>query len=140
MKPKQFDSEYQRSISVLRAKLENIGDCTDLIDSYADVMNSIWNFTAHLIGDGGASAVVSRSVRVAARQVPIAGLAIVGHDGIDFSRFRAEALSKGCTTVEMLDGFIHLGATVFQTLQELTGDAITGPLLKRLQGEEESSS
>ncbi len=129
--------EDELAFEALRATLGNPKTCSELIDSYEDVLRSTWLFTARLLGDAGARAVMGRAISLASRDVPLLLKVRADVNGIDFSEFRDQVLNLGCDTPEVMEAMMSLVTVIFKTLSDLAGDALTGPILQQLKGKGE---
>lgn len=125
--------EYRRVIELLKSRLSDKRTCSALIDEYEEVLRSIWIYIARLIGDAGARAVLARAVKVAGREAPLVQTLRVDEDRTDFSGLRDHVDRVGCTPPEVMNALASLGASIFRTLFELTGDVLTEPLLRHLE-------
>ncbi|MBI2953851.1 MAG: hypothetical protein HYY30_06025 [Chloroflexi bacterium] len=136
MKGNDWSASHRRVVALLKQRLGSAENCAQVIDGYEAVLASIWSFTARLLGEGGARAVMVRAGQLAARDVPMVQQVRVKENGVDFAEFRALAAAKNCSTHEVMDALTTLAAMIFRTLSELAGDILTEPLLQYLEHEE----
>lgn len=127
-----WQAENPALIQTLTDRLGGKGSCLDLIRAFEGITSSIWTFIARLLGAAGTQAVMARSVKLAASGAPLLERVQVREGAVDFSEFRDHAV-EGCNPAEVLDALLRLGIVIFQTLSELSGDAVTRPLLSHLQ-------
>lgn len=123
---------------VLRRRLNAGETCPDVIDCCEALLRSIFAFVARLLGTGGARAVVARSIQVATRQASLLSSVRVREDGPDLAELRERLARADHDPSEVEGALIRLGLQIFQTLSDLTGDAVTVPLLRHLEEEERS--
>jgi len=126
-------AEYPTLVRILEDRMRGKETCSDVIDSYDEVARSIWDFTARLLGDGGTRAVIARSIQLAATDTPLLQRVKALERKLDFGELREYTARLGCGAPEVLDALLRLGVMIFHTLHDLSDDAITGPLLSRLE-------
>src|SRR3990172_5097871 len=110
--------EFGRVITVLNDKLGTKETCAEVIDGYEELMRSIWIFLAQVLGDGGARALLTRSVQLAAQQVPLLQPVQVREREVDLSGFRTHTVpapDADCDTSDVMAALTHLIVVVFQT-------------------------
>ncbi|MBI2954593.1 MAG: hypothetical protein HYY30_09790 [Chloroflexi bacterium] len=129
----EWRNDHAQLLKVLKRRLGHKDTCLDVIADYEKLVRSIWGFTDRLLGDVGASAVLTRAVELAARDVPLLRTVHVSEQGVHFNEFRDHVTMSGCTKPEVLDALLRLGVMIFQILSELTGEAVTEPLLHELE-------
>jgi len=134
-----WDAEQQHIVALLKSRLGTQASCTEVIDAYEGLMRSIWSFTARLLGDGGARAVLSRSISVAAREAPLVIRVRTRERDVDLSEFRHYVAEAGCGTTEVTQALIILGVMIFATLADLAGESITTPLIRHLEALDQES-
>ncbi|MBI2863591.1 MAG: hypothetical protein HYX94_03410 [Chloroflexi bacterium] len=132
MPTSDWRAEHPALIQVLKGRLHGKTNCPELIDSFEVFVSSVWKFTALLLGEGGAKAVAGRSIQLTAANAPLLKWIQVRQGAVDFAELRAQP-PESCRPPELMDAFLRLSVRIFQTLAELSGDAITGPLLSRLK-------
>lgn len=126
-------AEHPALTRILKDRLGGKETCSDVIDGYEEVMRSIWNFTSQLLGDAGTRAVLARSIKLAALDMPFLQRVKARERELDFGEFREYTAKLGCDMPEVLNALLRLGVMIFLTLNDLSGDAITGPMLSLLE-------
>lgn len=127
-------TEYGAVVEALKGRIGSSTSCAELVGSFEELVRSIWIFTARLLGEAGARAVMTRSLSLAVRDVPLLRTVSVAADGVHLAEFQDHANREGCSDAEITEALLYLGAMVFKTLGDLAGEALTGPLLEELQG------
>lgn len=127
-------SNGERMNQMLKARLESKETCSEVIDAGEEVLSSAWVFMAQLLGEAGATAVLVRSIQLAMRTSPMVRKVRPLGRGVDFGELRQYVDEVGYTRAEVLEAFLRLGEMLFQTLSDLTGEVLTEPLLRHLQG------
>lgn len=126
-------TDHPPVVELLKSRLRNCETSSDVIDGYEKLLRSMWEFTARVLGQGGARAVLVRSINLAAQEAPLVQKLQAGGGGPDLSELREQVAKTGCSPDEVMDALIQQGAMVFQALSELAGETLTEPLLRRLR-------
>ncbi len=134
MRSNDWEVEYPELVKVLKERLGSKQTCLEAIDAYEEVLRSIWDFAARLTSDKGARALLSRSVQLAAQDAPLVQEISIGENGVDLATFRNRVSKSGLGAPEVVDALTHLGVAIFHSFSEVTGDALTVPLLSELKG------
>ena len=123
-------------VTLLNDKHGTKETCAEVIDGYEQILRSIWSFIARALGNGGARALLARSVQLAAQQVPLLQPVQVREREVDLSGFRTHTVpapDADCDTSDVMAALTHLIVVVFQTLSDMTGEVLVGPLLRSLE-------
>jgi len=128
-----WSPEVRPAVEVLRGRLADCGTCFEMADAYEDVLRAIWAFCARLVGEAGTRAILARAVRVAARDEPLAGSIQVTSDRVELDRLRASFVEPDCDVAVAARVLLRVGAAVFQTLIDLTGNTLVESLARELQ-------
>jgi len=123
-------------VTLLNDKLGTKETCAEVIDSYEEIMRSIWSFLAQVLGNGGVRALLTRSAQLAVEQVPLLETVQVRERDVDLSAFRTHTVPApgvDCDTSEVMAALTHLTVVVFQTLSDMTGGTLVEPLLRFLE-------
>ncbi len=134
MKSNDWEAEYPELVRMLKARLGNKQTCLEALDAYEEVLRAIWDFAARLTSDKGARALLSRSVQLAGQDAPLVQEISIGEKGVDLAALRSRVSKAGLETPEVVDALTHLGVAIFHSFAEVTGDALTVPLLCQLKG------
>ena len=102
-----------------------------VVDSYRTLLRRTWERMAAVVGREGAHAIVSYAIKVASRRHSETALVTVAADGPDISRL--EALLVRDRRQELCRCLEALYLAIFQTLADLTGEVVVGPLLDELK-------
>lgn len=108
-------------------------DCgqEDVLDSYRLLLHRTWERMVLLVGPLGARAVMQHAVKVASGRHPAIAAVAVAEDGPDLSKLEKSASPEQSEV--HCRGVRDLCVATFQTLTELTGDVVVGPLLRKME-------
>ncbi len=123
-------------LDVLRTRIQSAPTRSDAVDDFAQTLNSIRGYCAHLLGEAGADAVLARSVQLANRSMPLAQKVRVDQQGVGLEGLLEHVGTSDSHADEVMSTLLEVGAMLFQTLYELTGDVLTESLLRRLEAGE----
>lgn len=132
MKSEDWRFEHPALVGLLQERLGNSSVCIEVIDGFDEVFRSIWTFTARLLGEAGTRAVLNRALQLAVRDTPMLQSVRVNEREVDLGNLRARAADPDCEMAEMFAAILGLAVKTFDTLADLTGDVMTGPLLNHL--------
>lgn len=128
-----WQAERARVRKVLKSRIGDPATCFEAIDAYEQLLKSVWEFNAKLLGHGGARAVLARAISVSSRQEGLLRKIAAGESGPDFADLRLHVDVAGCEIAEIIAAFLALGDGLVVTLADLTGDLLLNPLARHLE-------
>jgi hypothetical protein len=117
----------------VRRRLPKRNTCIEAVDDYEAVFRTIWDFMSTYLGETGAQAIVTRSIQVTGRNTPMVLNLRATTSGVDFGPFHTHAEKPDCSPLEITDALVLLSAAVFDTIFQLTGEALSGALMRELE-------
>lgn len=120
-------------LELIESRLRDKGPCEEIVDSAEELLDLIWKFNAQLIGNDGIRAVFIRTYKLSGAALPLLQKVKVAKNRIDFAELRLYASEIQCDAVEIVDTILELAMVVIQIISEMTGEAMTAPMLQRLK-------
>ncbi|MCL5962389.1 MAG: hypothetical protein M1358_24270 [Chloroflexi bacterium] len=140
MNDRDLNGEDWNIGDLLRSRFEGRESCADVIESFEVLMSSIWDYLSRFLTVRGTRAIVEHSAKLAGRKAPMVNRLRIGDEGIDFGDLLVFVEQEGCDRPQVVNALLRLSARVFWVLEDLTGDALRGPLLQHLRGDDRSEN
>lgn len=129
MEERKFPS-YDKEVEALIAKGAGVDAKEEVIDTYEDLLKTIWDRIVTTLGVVTVVTITERAVHLSSIQYPALKRLRVTQRGINFRDFRRHAREEEKGMVK--EGFKELIANLFNILAKLTGTVLVDRLIKEV--------
>jgi hypothetical protein len=102
----------------------------DLLALFSGLSSTIWQVLSPLIGNKGVSALMGRSLRLAAARHPFLRQVVITSEGIAFTSLQGD---ESLTSAVLYDGLLDLFCTAMDLLCSLIGIDLVQPMLENME-------